>query len=107
MPDNKYESRRIEIPFELVDFCNYVNELIACRDEAAMSLSDDLLQSDGVCGGLSDSRKKLYQFSFLPEDYPEERWEFKLLADEIDEIADGYKRDMTVHVHRIPRNTTE
>ena len=61
-----------------------------------MIVSDDLLQAERIYGGLVDRRKKLYAFTWFPKSPANERWEFSLLADEIDEIGSGYRKELWV-----------
>lgn len=92
------ETRRVDIPPELFEFFTYVNQEIRDGEPAATQISDDLLQAEGIYGGLIDPQKRLYEFVVFPEDHPKERWEVRLLADEIDELDGGYKREWTVKV---------
>lgn len=98
------QTRRVEVPPELFDFFTYVNQEIRDGEPSATETSDDLLQAEGIYGGLVDPQKRLYEFVIFPQEYPNERWEVRLLADEIDELDGGYKRGWTVKVFpRDPR----
>jgi hypothetical protein len=68
---------------------------IASQDDAALIPSDDLLQCERGYGGLSSDGKH-YSFVYFPEPGTQARWEFKLLADEIDEIGSGWRKAMIV-----------
>jgi hypothetical protein len=96
--------RRVRLPEEIIEFFAGVHEMIAVEEDAAMTESDDLLQDEGIFGGLRDSRKKLYEFTWVPKEEPGERWELRLLADEIDEIGSGYRREQWVKA--FPRHRT-
>jgi hypothetical protein len=86
----------ITVPDELVDFMRDVFSRIDSGDDAAFIPSDDLLQCETGYGGLSSDGKH-YSFVFFPERGTRVRWEFKLLADEIDEIGSGFRKEMIVH----------
>jgi len=91
----------VRVPQELVDFMRDVFDRIETEDDSARIPSDDLLQCECGYGGLSTDGKQ-YGFVFFPESGTRVRWEFKLLADEIDEIGSGYRNEMRVRrVERI------
>jgi hypothetical protein len=85
----------VAIPDELAEFMRDVFSQIESQDDAAMIPSDDLLQCEAGYGGLSQDGKH-YEFVFFPERGMRVRWEFKLLADEIDEIASGWRKQLVV-----------
>jgi hypothetical protein len=85
----------VRVPQELVEFMRDVFDRIETEDDSALIPSDDLLQCECGYGGLSADRKQ-YEFVFFPEGGTRVRWEFKLLADEIDEIGSGYRSEIRV-----------
>jgi hypothetical protein len=85
----------ITVPDGLVDFMRDVFSRIESGDDAAFIPSDDLLRCETGYGGLS-SDSKHYSFVFFPERGTRVRWEFKLLADEIDEIRSGFRKEIIV-----------
>jgi hypothetical protein len=69
-----------------------VNDRIQTRDDSATQYSDDLLQCEKGYGGRVANK----EFEFVWIASKTERWEFRLLADEIDEIAGGYRKELRV-----------
>jgi hypothetical protein len=59
-----------------------------------MTYSDDLPQCEHGYGGRV--AKKEFEFVFFPNET--DRWEFRLLVDEIDEIASGHCEDVRVRI---------
>ncbi len=96
-----FTRKTVEVPAEIIEFFAYVHELIETEEDSAMTESDDLLQTERIYGGLSDRRRKIYDFTWFPASEPGERWEMRLFADEIDEIGSGYRK--TQHVKAYPR----
>lgn len=92
--------KQVELPAEIIDFFEYVHEMIESREDVAIEMSDDLLQAEGIYGGLSDRRHKIYDFTWFPTTVPDERWELRLFADEIDEIASGYRKLQYVKAYK-------
>lgn len=88
--------KNVPLPSEIIEFFEWVNDAIQTEEDSAMMVSDDLLQAEGIYGGLVDPRKKLYEFTWYPQSASGERWEFQLLADEIDEIGSGYRKELRV-----------
>ncbi len=86
----------VELPHDIIEFFDWVNDAIQTEEDNAMTESDDLLQAKGIYGGLVDRRRKIYHFTWFPEAEPSERWEMQLLADEIDEIGSGYRKTLRV-----------
>jgi hypothetical protein len=85
----------VTIPDELAEFMRDVYSCIKSKDDAARIPSDDLLQCAHGYGGLSSDGKH-YSFVYFPERGMRDRWEFKLLADEIDEIGSGWRKELIV-----------
>jgi hypothetical protein len=85
----------VTIPDELAEFMRDVYSRIKTKDDAARIPSDDLLQCESGYGGLS-SDVKHYSFVYFPERGTRIRWEFKLLADEIDEIGSRWRKELIV-----------
>lgn len=92
------ESIVIEIPAALRAFLADVSEMIRAEDDAAKIVSDDLLQCKRGYGGLRPDGQ--FAFVFFPA--KETRWEFCLLADEIDEIGSGHRATLRVHLPVAP-----
>lgn len=92
--------RIVELPDSMIEFFASVSERIRAEDDAATIESDDLLQADRIYGGLTDRRRQIYDFTWFPETVPEERWELRLTADEIDEIGSGFRRQQHVKAYR-------
>lgn len=86
------ESIVIEVPAALRDFLADVSAMIRAGDDAATIVSDDLLQCERGYGGLRPDGQ--FAFVFFPA--KETRWEFCLLADEIDEIGSGHRATLRV-----------
>jgi hypothetical protein len=89
----------VKLPYDIIQFFASVHFAILNEDEVATVVSDDLLQEESIYGGLIDPRKKLYAFTWLPDSAPNERWEFQLLADEIDEIGSGYRKELQIKAY--------
>jgi hypothetical protein len=85
----------VGVPDELAEFMRDVFWRIESEDDAARIPSDDLMQCATGYGGLSPDGKH-YSFVFFPDRGTQVRWEFKLLADEIDEIGSGWPKEMIV-----------
>ena len=88
------KSTLVPVPDALRDFMADVNERIQTRDDSATIYSDDLLQCEHGYGGRV--AKKEFGFVFFPS--KAERWDFRLLTDEIDEIANGHREDVRVRI---------
>jgi hypothetical protein len=88
------ESTYVHVPDSLREFMADVNDRIQTRDDSATIYSDDLLQCESGYGGRV--AKKEFEFVFFPS--KTERWEFRLLADEVDEIASGHRDEIRVRV---------
>jgi hypothetical protein len=86
------ESTYVPVPDELREFMADVYDRIQTRDDSAMQYSDDLLQCEKGYGGRVS--KKEFEFVWFASET--ERWEFRLLADEIDEIGGGYRKELRV-----------
>lgn len=91
-----FARKRVSLPNDIIEFFEWVNEAIQTEEESATTISDDLLQAEGIYGGLVDRRKNLYQFTWFPKSATNERWELQLLADEIDEVGSGYRKELWV-----------
>jgi hypothetical protein len=72
-----------------------VADRIRSEDDSATTVSDDLLQCEHGYGGLREDG--LYEFIFFPN--KQDRWEFRLLADEIDEIGSGHRTEVRVRIN--------
>lgn len=96
----EFTRRVVELTPDIIEFFAWVHEMIEGEEDAAMEVSDDLLQADHICGGLSVARRKLYEFCWYPESAPDERWDFRIQADEIEEIALGFRRTQSVKAFR-------
>ncbi len=90
----------VELPDDIIEFFAIVHEMIETEEDSAMTESDDLLQSERIYGGLTDRRRKIYDFTWFPESAPDERWEMQLFSDEIDEIGSGYRKKQRVKAYR-------
>jgi hypothetical protein len=97
---SEFVRKQVELPYEIIQFFAGVHEMIETEEDSAMMPSDDLLQDKGIYGGLSDARRKIYDFCWFPESVPDERWELRLFADEIDEIGSGYRKMQFVKAYR-------
>ncbi len=75
-----------------------VSDRIRAEDDAATMVSDDLLQCEQGYGGLGEDG--LFDFVFFPN--KQDRWEFRLLADEIDEIGSGHHTEVRVRINDDP-----
>jgi hypothetical protein len=107
MAINHTESKiSVAVPDELVEFMADVFSRIESEDDSALMPSDDLLQGDGGYGGLLPDGKQ-YSFVFFPERGTRVRWEFTLLADEIDEIGSGWRKEMVVRRFELTDQTTQ
>ncbi len=82
----------VPVPDELREFMSDVYDRTQTRDDSAMHYSDDLLQCEKGYGGRVT--KKEFEFVWFPS--KTECWEFRLLADEIDEIGGGYRTELRV-----------
>jgi hypothetical protein len=91
----------VELPYAIIEFFAHVHDMIQTKEDSAMTVSDDLLQAERIYGGLSDPRRKIYDFTWFPNVSPKERWEVSLLADEIDEIGSGYRKTLRVKAYRV------
>jgi hypothetical protein len=76
-----------------------VSDRIRSDDDSATTVSDDLLQCERGYGGLRQDG--LFDFEFFPDKL--HRWEFRLLADEIDEIGSGHRTELRVRIYNDPR----
>ncbi len=92
--------KQVELTSEIIDFFQGVHEMVETEEDVAMIPSDDLLQTERIYGGLTDQRHKIYDFTWFPESSPDERWEMRLFADEIDEIASGYRKVQFVKAYK-------
>ena len=97
---SNFVRKEVELPRDIIEFFAYVHEMIQMEDDCAMIESDDLLQAENIFGGLRDPRHKVYEFVWLPDSDPQERWEVSLLADEIDEIGSGYRPKLRVKAYQ-------
>jgi hypothetical protein len=79
---------------DLREFMADVADCIQTQDDSATTYSDDLLQCERGYGGRV--AKKEFEFVFFPNET--ERWEFRLLADEIDEIGSGHREEVRVRI---------
>ncbi|HEY1497945.1 MAG TPA: hypothetical protein VGF88_00070, partial [Acidobacteriaceae bacterium] len=82
------------VPDELREFMADVADRIRTQDDSATMYSDDLLQCQHGYGGRVT--KKEFEFVFFPN--ASERWTFRLLADEVDEIGSGNREEVRVRV---------
>jgi hypothetical protein len=76
---------------------SYGSEIVS-NDDSATTISDDLLQCEHGYGGLSEDG--LFDFVFFPN--KQERWEFRLIAGEIDEIGSGHRTEVRVRINDDP-----
>jgi hypothetical protein len=83
--------RRIseQIPENLRAFFRYVADEIRSGSENALSVSDDLLQTECAYGGLSDEGSQLYMIQYFPVAGGKARWDLDCSAKEVFAIADG------------------
>ena len=88
----------VPVPDVLRDFMTDVAERIRTRDDSATMYSDDLLQCERGYGGRVT--KKEFEFVFFPNE--SERWTFRLLADEVDEIGSGHRNELRIRVEDEP-----
>jgi hypothetical protein len=88
-------TERVAVPQDLREFLVDVHRRIADGDEAATIPSDDLLQSERAYGGLVGGAGR-YSFVYFPGRGTSVRWEFTLLASEIEEIGAGGSDEMVV-----------
>ena len=89
----------VELPDDIIEFFASVYEMMETEEDSAMMESDDLLQAERIYGGLTDRRRKVYDFVWFPESAPQERWEMQLFADEIDEIGSGFRKKQRVKAY--------
>ncbi len=97
---NEFVRKEVDLPDDIIEFFAMVNEMIQTKEDSAVMESDDLLQAERIYGGLTDRRRKVYDFTWFPESAPDERWEMQLLADEIDEIGSGYRKKQRVKAYQ-------
>lgn len=86
------------VPHPLREFMVDVTDRIRAQDDSATTVSDDLLQCEQGYGGLSEDG--LFDFVFFPN--KQDRWEFRVLADEIDEIGSGHRKEVRVRINDYP-----
>jgi hypothetical protein len=91
-------STLVPVPDTLREFMADVSDRIRAEDDSATLVSDDLLQCEQGYGGLSEGG--LFEFVFFPN--KQDRWEFRLLADEIDEIGSGHRTELRVRIKDDP-----
>jgi hypothetical protein len=84
----------VPVPDALREFMADVADRIRTEDDSATIYSDDLLQCQEGYGGRV--AEKEFAFVFFPS--RSERWTFRLLADEVDEIGSGHRDDVRVRV---------
>jgi hypothetical protein len=75
----------------MADVC----DRIRAEDDSATVVSDDLLQCENGYGGLREDG--LFEFVFFPN--TQDRWELRLLADEIDEIGTGHRTEVRARIN--------
>jgi hypothetical protein len=88
----------VAVPDALREFMADMSNRIRAGDDSATNVSDDLLQCEHGYGGLSEDG--LFNFVFFPN--KQDRWEFRLLADEIDEIGSGHRTEVRVRINDDP-----
>jgi hypothetical protein len=91
-------STLVPVPPSLREFMWDVSDRIRAADDSATTVSDDLLQCEQGYGGLREGGR--FDFVFFPNG--QDRWEFSLLADEIDEIGSGHRNELRVRVNDEP-----
>ncbi|MCA9068292.1 MAG: hypothetical protein KDA84_05185 [Planctomycetaceae bacterium] len=97
---SEFIRKEVKLTPEIVEFFAHIHEMIVTEDDAALTVSDDLLQAERIYGGLRDPDNGVYDFVWFPESEVQERWEFSLLADEIDEIGSGYRDTLRVKAYK-------
>lgn len=81
---------KVDIPTELLKDILYINYLIVRKDFAAVVESDDGIQTNTLCAGLWDKKKKLFGMTFYPKgNTGEHTWSIKLTRKGIFAISKG------------------
>lgn len=88
-------STLVPVPDALREFMADVSDRIRAEDDSTTTVSDDLLQYKQGYGGLCEDG--LFEFAFFPNQ--QDRWEFSLIADEIDEIGSGHRTEVRVRIN--------
>ncbi|TWT36264.1 hypothetical protein KOR34_11680 [Posidoniimonas corsicana] len=88
--------KSVTLPAHVVELLQHANDLIGSEDDLATIPSDDLIQTEAGYGGLDRGGGNQYSFVLFPEQGTKPRWEVTLLADEIDEIASGFRDSIVV-----------
>lgn len=88
----------VPVPESLREFMADVSDRIRTEDGSATTVSDDLLQCEQGYGGLRQDG--LFDFVYFPN--KQDRWEFRLLADEVDEIGSGHRTEVRVRINDDP-----
>lgn len=91
-------SKVVPVPETLREFMADVSDRVRAEEDSATTVSDDLLQCDRGYGGLREDG--LFEFVFFPNAH--DRWEFRLLADEIEEIGSGHRTELRVRINDDP-----
>jgi hypothetical protein len=89
---------KVSIPEELREAMREAHALIrAARHDPDISLDfDDAIQCDHLCGGRSPKDRKRFNLTYYPSDRPMCRWDLKLHQLEVEDIADGVMREITL-----------
>ena len=99
----------LPIPSDLHAFLKEVHRLILAEDNFAMWESDDLLQADGVYGGLNDQDGTEYGFTYYSGEYTDVKyenqatWEITLDRTEIEKIADSQITTLMLWACQVPQ----
>ncbi len=89
---------KVAIPAELRQALREVLDLIrAARYDPNISLDfDDAIQCDSICGGRNPRDRKRFDLTYYPSGSPKCRWYLTLHKLEIEDIADGFMKELTL-----------
>lgn len=93
----------VTIPTDLLAFLkNNMYQAYIDGKEEAITESDDMIQNEVACAGLTDSELREFIVSYYPAKGSEYAWYFEITLDELREISESKKTALTLWRCTVP-----